>query len=139
MGSPPPAGSEKVVLKFRSVNNMVIAPASTGSDNKSGNAVTRTDHTNRGDLCIVIPAYEIVKQPKTSLEAFVDADWAKCLATKKFVTGFCIKLNGSLVSWKSKKHITLSRSSIEVEAKYRAMASVTFEVTWVLKVLNDLK
>ncbi|GJY65501.1 hypothetical protein Tco_0467739 [Tanacetum coccineum] len=34
---------------------MVIAPASTGSDNKSGNAVTRTDHTNRGDLCIVIP------------------------------------------------------------------------------------
>ena len=55
MGSPPPAGSEKVVLKFRSVNNMVIAPASTGSDNKSGNAVTRTDHTNRGDLCIVIP------------------------------------------------------------------------------------
>jgi hypothetical protein len=46
---------EQVVLKFRSVNNMVIAPASTGSDNKSGNAVTRTDHTNRGDLCIVIP------------------------------------------------------------------------------------
>ncbi|GJR49446.1 putative reverse transcriptase domain-containing protein [Tanacetum coccineum] len=34
------AGSEKVVLKFRSVNNMVIAPASTGSDNKSANAVT---------------------------------------------------------------------------------------------------
>ena len=55
MGSPPPAGSEKVVLKFRSVNNMVIAPASTGSDNKSRNAVTGTDHTNRGDLCIVIP------------------------------------------------------------------------------------
>ncbi|CAN0893091.1 Photosystem I P700 chlorophyll a apoprotein A1 (Fragment) [Linum grandiflorum] len=26
-GTPPPAGSEKVVLKFRSVNNMVIAPA----------------------------------------------------------------------------------------------------------------
>ncbi|KAF1856875.1 hypothetical protein Lal_00001714 [Lupinus albus] len=55
MGSPPPAGSEKVVLKFRSVNNIVIAPASTGSDNKSGNAVTGTDHTKRGDLCIVIP------------------------------------------------------------------------------------
>ena len=55
IGSPPPAGSKKVVLKFRSVNNIVIAPASTGSDNKSGNAVTRTDHTKRGDLCIVIP------------------------------------------------------------------------------------
>ncbi|KAI5420312.1 hypothetical protein KIW84_044191 [Lathyrus oleraceus] len=55
MGSPPPAGSEKVVLKFRSVNNIVIAPASTESDNKSGNVVTGTNHTNRGDLCIVIP------------------------------------------------------------------------------------
>jgi hypothetical protein len=55
MGSPPPAGSEKVVLKFWSVNNIVIAPASTRNDNKSGNAVTGTNHTNRGDLCIVIP------------------------------------------------------------------------------------
>ncbi|KAL2253009.1 UNVERIFIED_CONTAM: hypothetical protein Sindi_0096800 [Sesamum indicum] len=66
IGSPPPAGSKKVVLKFRSVNNMVIAPASTGSDNKSGNAVTRTDQTNRGDLCIVIPGprmLEIVNNP----------------------------------------------------------------------------
>ncbi|GJU68937.1 hypothetical protein Tco_1255196 [Tanacetum coccineum] len=35
----------------------------------------------------------IVKQPKTSLEAFVDADWAKCLVTRKSVIGFCIKLN----------------------------------------------
>ncbi|GKB97839.1 hypothetical protein Tco_0983976 [Tanacetum coccineum] len=78
----------------------------------------------------------IVKQPKTSLEAFVDADWAKCLVTKKSVTGFCVKLNGSLVSWKSKKQNTLSKSS--AEAKYRAMAFITFEVTWILKVLKDL-
>ena len=61
MGSPPPAGSKKVVLKFRSVNNMVIAPASTGSDNKSRNAVTRTDHTNKGNLCIVIPGPRMLK------------------------------------------------------------------------------
>ncbi|GJT78966.1 ribonuclease H-like domain-containing protein [Tanacetum coccineum] len=40
----------------------------------------------------------IVRQPKASLEAFVDADWAKCLATRKSVTGFCVKLNGSLIS-----------------------------------------
>ena len=35
MGSPPPAGSKKVVLKFLSVYNMVIAPANTGRDNES--------------------------------------------------------------------------------------------------------
>ncbi|GKB05201.1 ribonuclease H-like domain-containing protein, partial [Tanacetum coccineum] len=78
----------------------------------------------------------IVKQPKVSLEAFVDADWAKCIVTRKSVTGFCISLNGSLVSWKSKKQNTLSKSS--AEAEYRAMASVTSEIVWILKILKDL-
>jgi hypothetical protein len=50
MGSPPPTGSKKVVLKFRSVKSMVIAPASTGRDSNSSTAVIRTDHTNRGIL-----------------------------------------------------------------------------------------
>jgi hypothetical protein len=40
---------------------MVIAPASTGRDNKSRNAVTKTDHTNRGNLCMVIPGPRILK------------------------------------------------------------------------------
>ncbi|GKA50419.1 ribonuclease H-like domain-containing protein [Tanacetum coccineum] len=79
----------------------------------------------------------IVRQPKASLEAFVDADWAKCLVTRKSVTGFCVKLNGYLISWKSKKQHTLAKSS--AEAKYRAMASVTSEVTWILKILSGIK
>ncbi|GJV91667.1 ribonuclease H-like domain-containing protein [Tanacetum coccineum] len=67
----------------------------------------------------------IVKCPKVSLETFVDADWAKCLVTRKFVTGYCLFLNGSLISWKSKKQNTLSKST--TEAEYRAMASATLE------------
>nr|GEV69815.1 ribonuclease H-like domain-containing protein [Tanacetum cinerariifolium] len=78
----------------------------------------------------------IVKQPKPSLEAFVDADWAKCIVTRKSITGFCVKLNGFLVSWKSKKQNTLSKSS--VEAEYRAIAFVTSEIVWILKILKDL-
>ena len=48
IGSPPPAGSKKDVFRFRSVNSIVIAPASTGSDRRSRRAVIATDHTNRG-------------------------------------------------------------------------------------------
>jgi len=49
-----------VVLKLRSVNNIVIAPAKTGNDNNNKNAVINTDHTNKGMLCIFIPGLRIL-------------------------------------------------------------------------------
>ncbi len=61
MGSPPPAGSKKVVLKFLSVSSIVIPPAKTGNDNNNRKAVIRTDHTKSGNLCIVIPGPRILK------------------------------------------------------------------------------
>lgn len=55
MGSPPPAGSKKDVLIFRSVKSMVIAPARTGNDNNRRTAVITTAHTNKGIRSNVIP------------------------------------------------------------------------------------
>ncbi|GJZ76996.1 ribonuclease H-like domain-containing protein [Tanacetum coccineum] len=69
----------------------------------------------------------IFKCPIVSLETFVDADWAKCLVIRKYVTGFCLFLNGSLVSWKSKKQNTLSKST--VEAEYRVMCRILEIIT----------
>lgn len=43
------------MLKLRSVNNIVIAPANTGKDKINNTAVINTAHTNNGNLCIVIP------------------------------------------------------------------------------------
>jgi len=60
IGSPPPAGSKKVVLMFRSVRSIVIAPASTGRDRRSRNVVTNTDHTNRGSRSKDIPGARIL-------------------------------------------------------------------------------
>ncbi|GKD81920.1 ribonuclease H-like domain-containing protein, partial [Tanacetum coccineum] len=60
------------------------------------------------------------------LTAYSVADWAKCIATRKSVTGYCVFLNNSLISWKSKKRNTLSKSS--TEAEYRALASLTSEI-----------
>lgn len=49
-GSPPPQGSKKEVLRFRSVSSMVIAAASTGRAKRSIIAVISTDQTNSGML-----------------------------------------------------------------------------------------
>lgn len=68
--------------------------------------------------------------------AYSDSDWAKRPITRKSVSGYCMFVNDNLVSWKSNKQATLSKSSSEAE--YRSMASVTCEVMWVLKVLEDL-
>jgi hypothetical protein len=43
------------VLKFLSVNSIVIAPASTGKDKSNRIAVINTAQTKRGNLCIVKP------------------------------------------------------------------------------------
>jgi hypothetical protein len=59
-GSPPPAGLKNDVLKLRSVNNIVIAPANTGKDNSSKIAVTNTDQTNKGKRFQVIPRARIL-------------------------------------------------------------------------------
>ena len=47
MGSPPPPTSKNLVLALRSVNNIVIAPASTGSDRSRRRAVIWIDHVRR--------------------------------------------------------------------------------------------
>src|SRR5207237_1768767 len=48
---------------------MVIAPASTGSDNNNRNTVTRIDHTNSGILCKVMPGARMLKMVVMKLMA----------------------------------------------------------------------
>jgi hypothetical protein len=60
IGSPPPAVSKNDVLKFLSVNTIVIPPAKTGKDNNNKTAVITTAHPNKANLCSLIPGVLIL-------------------------------------------------------------------------------
>ncbi|KAL5553057.1 hypothetical protein UlMin_040458 [Ulmus minor] len=70
------------------------------------------------------------------MRAYSDADHGRDPTSHKFVTGFCIFLGDSLISWKSKKQTVVSQSSIEAE--YHAMASTTKEIVWLHWLLADM-
>ena len=60
IGSPPPAGSKNDVFRFRSVNSIVIAPASTGSESSNRITVIVTAHTNKGIRSSVNPCHRML-------------------------------------------------------------------------------
>ncbi|XP_070050582.1 uncharacterized mitochondrial protein AtMg00810-like [Nicotiana tomentosiformis] len=72
---------------------------------------------------------------KVTLEAYCDADWTTCQHSRKFVRGFLINLGDFLVSWKSKKQATVSRSSIEAE--YRSFAATIAELVWLTGLIME--
>lgn len=77
--------------------------------------------------------------PSTSiiqLKAFSDSDLETCPETREFITGFCIYMGDCLISWKSKKQATVSRSS--TEAEYRSMASIVCELHWLTNLLQEI-
>ncbi|KAL1337848.1 hypothetical protein AAHE18_10G168300 [Arachis hypogaea] len=71
------------------------------------------------------------------LMAYADADWSGCPDIRRSVLDYCVFIGDSLISWRSKKQLTVFRSSVESE--YRAMAAVAAELTWLTGLLSDFQ
>ncbi|GJW47590.1 hypothetical protein Tco_0079236 [Tanacetum coccineum] len=83
------------------------------------------------------PGQGIILKNKCDLQlrGWCDADWAGCPLTRRPLTGWLVYLGDSIISWKTKKQHTVSRSS--AEAEYRSMALTTGELKWLKGLLKS--
>ncbi|GJU69916.1 ribonuclease H-like domain-containing protein [Tanacetum coccineum] len=72
----------------------------------------------------------------TDLVAYSDADWAGCPTTRRSTSSYCVFLGNNLLSWSSKRQLTLSRSS--AEAEYHGVTNVVAETCWLHNLLHEL-
>jgi len=70
-----------------------------------------------------------------ALYAYSDSTWASDPSDRRSVTSYCIFLDSSPLTWKSKKHAAVSRPSTETEL--RALATTTSEIVWLRWLLAD--
>ncbi|BFG27863.1 hypothetical protein CerSpe_141370 [Prunus speciosa] len=79
----------------------------------------------------------LYKPGPSHLTAFSNADYAGNPDTRHSNGGFCIYFGSNLVSWSSKKHKTVSRSSSEAE--YRQLVYTAAELSWLKSLFRDLQ
>jgi hypothetical protein len=86
--------------------------------------------------CTLDHGLHIYPSSPHTLTAYSDADWTGCPDTRRSTSGYCIFLGNNLISWSSKRQVTVSRSS--AEAEYRAVAHAVAETVWLRQLLSDL-
>jgi hypothetical protein len=93
-------------------------------------------------LCVLRYLHETISRrlffPRSSslqLQAYCDATWVSDPSDRRSLSAYCVFLGGSLIAWKTKKQVAVSRSS--AEAELRAMALVIAKITWLRRLLED--
>ncbi|PLW52334.1 hypothetical protein PCASD_00111 [Puccinia coronata f. sp. avenae] len=83
-----------------------------------------------------ITHYRAAMQDPSTLNVYVDADWANCPDTRRSHTGLLVLQSDHLIFWKSTKQPTVSLSS--TEAEYKALSDACKEIVWVRNITQEI-
>ena len=76
------------------------------------------------------------KGDSLDINGYIDADWAGSVQDRRSTSGYFTFVGGNLITWRSKKHEVVARSS--AEAEYRGMAKAICEMLWIRNLMQDL-
>ena len=85
------------------------------------------------------PTFTLENHPdmNSTIEGFSDSDWGRDPDTRRSVSGYLMFLNGSLISWGSRRQQSVALSSMEAE--YMALCLATQEAVWLIEIMKNLK
>ncbi|XP_019055080.1 PREDICTED: uncharacterized protein LOC109115472 [Nelumbo nucifera] len=78
----------------------------------------------------------IRRSPSTQLHGYSDSYWAGFLDDRRSHGSYCIYYGPNPISWSSKKHSTVFRSSIEAE--YMSLTILAAELVWIQMILREM-
>ena len=81
-------------------------------------------------------SYDQLGPMSIRVDAYADADWGGDVEDRKSTTGYVIRVNGSSISWQSKKQATVALST--AEAEYMAISMCLQEVKWIHQLLTEV-
>ncbi|KAG8988148.1 hypothetical protein FRB90_002943, partial [Tulasnella sp. 427] len=73
---------------------------------------------------------------RIKLEGFCDADWAANPDDRRSYTGYLFNINGTAISWSTRKQPTVATSS--TEAEYMSECAAAREAVWLRRALTEL-
>jgi hypothetical protein len=84
------------------------------------------------DLCLTYPQ----GAGPIKLEGYTDADWGSDSTDRRSTSGYIFTVNGTPISWSSKRQATIALSS--TEAEYMAATQAAKEAVWLRRLLGEL-